>query len=618
MHFRRLAFLVIATLPIAAQPRSVATIVAEAEKLHATDNANALRLLDDALKLPRVAGDGGARAQALLRKCWWSSDAGTSIAAANEGLAEAVRANDARRHARLVSCRGNAFENAGRFEEATHDYAQARVEAEIVNDQETVVDALLQSGYLGYSRGDLNDALASLQQSYAIAIRIHYDEGRRTALAYIAAVYADASMAHYDKAIEYYRDLLREHERSGNQVGISDTLFNIGSTYERKGDFPSALVWYRRGLAAEEQLGRNDEAAYVKRSIAITLVKLNRSADALPLFDAALQQFTNSGDAMRIAEVRQSRGIAYRKLGRLNEAIADLEATAKYFAEVKNDRFLEKSKDEVALAYAAAHRWEDAFRARSEDAALQRTLADKLREQHTSRLKVQFDSEKKEQENRALARESTLRQRALESAHRIDRLQKIILILGAILIVVLVWLVVRHIRDARRMRTMALTDELTRLPNRRRMVAAGDALLQQTAGGGSPFSVVAFDIDHFKRINDTWGHGAGDTVLQRVAHACRGAVRPSDILGRTGGEEFTVLLPSTRLTDAVQVAERLRGSVESLDFTAIDPALRVTISLGVAEWTPSDTTLAKLTGRADEVLYRAKNSGRNRVELAVA
>jgi diguanylate cyclase (GGDEF)-like protein len=316
--------------------------------------------------------------------------------------------------------------------------------------------------------------------------------------------------------------------------------------------------------------------------------------------------------------VRQSRGIAYRKLGRLDEAIADLEASAKYFAEAKSDRFLEKSKDELAQAYAAAHRWEDAFRARSEDAALQRTLADKLREEHTSRLKVQFDSEKKEQENRALARESTLRQRALESAHRIDRLQKTILILSAILIVALVWLVVRHIRDARRMRTMALTDELTRRPNRRRMLAAGDALLQQTAGGGPPFSVVAFDIDHFKRINDTWGHGAGDTVLQRVAHACRGAVRPSDILGRTGGEEFTVLLPSTHLADAVQVAERLRGSVEALDFTSIDPSLRVTISLGVAEWMPSDTTLAKLTGRADEVLYRAKNSGRNRVELAVA
>ncbi|MGH9423895.1 MAG: tetratricopeptide repeat-containing diguanylate cyclase, partial [Thermoanaerobaculia bacterium] len=471
---------------------------------------------------------------------------------------------------------------------------------------------------LGYTRGDLNDSLASLQKSYDVATRIHYDDGRRTALSYIANVYADASVANYDKAIEYYRDLLQEHQKSDNRVGISDTLFNIGSTYERKGDFLSALVWYRRGLAAEERLGRKDEAAYVKRSIGITLAKLNRAAEALPLFDDALRQFTKSGDGERTAEVRQSRGIAYRKLGRINEAIADLEASAKYFAGSKNDRFLEKSKDEVALAYAAAHRWEDAFRARSEDATLQRTLADKLREEHTSRLKVQFDSEKKEQENRALARESSLRERALEAAHRIDRLQKIILILGAILIVALIWLVVRHVRDARRMRTMALTDELTRLPNRRRIVAAGDALLRQTASGGGPLTVVAFDIDHFKRINDTWGHGAGDTVLQHVAYACRGAVRPSDILGRTGGEEFTVLLPATHLAGAVQVAERLRETVEALDFTDIDPSLRVTISLGVAEWTPSDTTLAKLTGRADEVLYRAKNGGRNRVELAVA
>jgi diguanylate cyclase (GGDEF)-like protein len=127
---------------------------------------------------------------------------------------------------------------------------------------------------------------------------------------------------------------------------------------------------------------------------------------------------------------------------------------------------------------------------------------------------------------------------------------------------------------------------------------------------------VAFDIDHFKRINDTWGHAAGDVVLQRIANACRIALRPGDRIGRTGGEEFTLVLPSTRSRDAILVAERLREAVEAIDCTDIDPALRVTISLGVAEWTEADATLARITARADEMLYRAKNRGRNRVELA--
>jgi diguanylate cyclase (GGDEF)-like protein len=168
------------------------------------------------------------------------------------------------------------------------------------------------------------------------------------------------------------------------------------------------------------------------------------------------------------------------------------------------------------------------------------------------------------------------------------------------------------------MRTMALTDELTRIANRRSILALGEEELQRARHASTPFSLLSFDVDHFKRINDTWGHAAGDRVLQCIAYACRTALRPGDHLGRVGGEEFTVLLPSTAIAEARQVAERLRATVESLDFSAIDPSLRVTISLGVAEWTPSDGTLARLSGRADDVLYRAKESGRNRVELATA
>jgi diguanylate cyclase (GGDEF)-like protein len=624
--------LVFASLVTAAQRPTIATLLAEAEKVHEKDAKAAGQLLDRALLLPRLAGDGPMRAKVYVKKCWWSTDVAAARAAANAGLAEAARVNDQGRTARLLSCRGNSFENAGEIDSAAQDYAAARAAAEQGGDREATVDALVQSGYLRYSRGEMNDALVEVQKGYELAGSMHYDVGRRTALSYIAHIYADASVAQYDKALEYYRQLLPENEAHGSRESVSDTVFNIGSTYERKGDLQSALSWYRRGLRAEEELGREEEVAYVKRSIGSTLVKLGRPAEGLPMFEEALATYRKNGSDAPLAQVRESRGIAYRRLGRLDEAIADLEASRKYFAGIKNLRFLEKSQDELALAYAAAGRWEDAYRARKADAELQRELAEKLREQHTSRLRIQFDSEKKEQENRALERQKSmqqqrnralergkaLRDRALEAADRIDRLQKTVLALSALIIVVLIYLVVGHVRDARRIMTMALTDELTRLPNRRRIVAVGDDLLKLAGAHGTPFSVIAFDIDYFKRVNDTFGHPTGDTVLQRVAHACRITVRPTDHIGRVGGEEFTVLLPSTKLHEALQVAERLRVAVESLDFTSVESSLHVTISLGVAEWTPADTTLAKIIGRADEVLYRAKASGRNRVERAVA
>lgn len=501
--------------------------------------------------------------------------------------------------------RGLEHERAGRLEDAERDYKAVLAGATRDGDRRLLADALLHLGYLQYYRGEMNQSLVNLQRSYDLHNAAGNAAGRRQALEGIAHLYADTKFGQYDRAVEYYRQLLAEYEAVRGNTGIADTQFNLGSTFERKGDLAQALEWYRRSLASEEKLGRAGEAAFVRRSIGVTLGKLGRPAEALPLLDQALRYFEETNDVERVMVVRQSRGILLRKLGRTAAAIADLDASRRWFASRKNTRFLEKSEDELAGAYAAAGRWDDAYAARTRHTALQRELTEKLREEHTSRLRVQFDAEKKEQENRALVREAA-------AAARIRRLQTIILLLGGGIILTMAFMAVRLVRDARRMRAMAMTDELTRLPNRRHILAAAEEELARAGAGGAPFSLLALDIDHFKQINDTFGHAAGDTVLQRVAHACRIALRPGDRIGRTGGEEFIVLLPSTARAAALLVAERLRAAVEALDCSDVDPALHVTISIGVAEWQGPES-LARLAARADAVLYRAKEDGRNRV-----
>lgn len=501
--------------------------------------------------------------------------------------------------------RGETLERAGRLDEALRAYDQALVIAERTGSQALTGKALVHAGFVQYYRGDTNAALVNLRRAYDLAVTSHDDELQRSALSAIAHVYADPRVAQYDQAIDYYRQVLAQYEVAGPPSEVADTLFNIGSTYEQKGELDDALDWYRRALAAEEKLGRAGDAAYVKRSLAVTLGKLDRFAEALPLFDEALRDLRAANDVDRAVSVRLSRGIVHRRAGNLAAAIADLEESRAWFEKQKNTRFLEKTEDELALAYSAAGRWREAYQARTRDGLLQRELAEKLREDHTSQLRVQFDAQRKEQENRALLRDKA-------AAARIRRLQNIILVLGAVIILVLTYLALRLVRDARRMRAMAMTDELTRLPNRRHVLAVAEGHLHHARESQEPFSLVAFDIDHFKRINDSYGHAAGDMVLQRVAHACRAALRPNDCIGRVGGEEFLVLLPSTREPDAIGVAERLRAAVESVDCGDVAPELRVTISLGVAEWI-DNTPLPRLIGRADEVLYRAKREGRNRV-----
>jgi diguanylate cyclase (GGDEF)-like protein len=119
------------------------------------------------------------------------------------------------------------------------------------------------------------------------------------------------------------------------------------------------------------------------------------------------------------------------------------------------------------------------------------------------------------------------------------------------------------------------------------------------------------DIDHFKRINDTYGHGEGDRALASVADLCRTLVRAEDTIARLGGEEFALLLPETDAAQAVALANRLRAAVEELHLGGLPAPL--TISIGISQFLAAETTVDAALSRADQALYAAKRSGRNRV-----
>lgn len=164
---------------------------------------------------------------------------------------------------------------------------------------------------------------------------------------------------------------------------------------------------------------------------------------------------------------------------------------------------------------------------------------------------------------------------------------------------------------------LSLKDPLTGLANRRHLCAVQERTIDGVARSGSPALLLMLDIDHFKKVNDTYGHQAGDQVLRTVAKCLASCVRPMDTLARYGGEEFAVVLPNCHTSFGITVAERIRQTVESLAIQ-ISPGvtIHVTVSVGGAyapEWVRS--TAALWTERADVQLYKAKTEGRNRVFL---
>lgn len=160
--------------------------------------------------------------------------------------------------------------------------------------------------------------------------------------------------------------------------------------------------------------------------------------------------------------------------------------------------------------------------------------------------------------------------------------------------------------------TQAITDALTGIYNRRGLFQMGEFEFQRARRIQRPFSIMMFDIDHFKKINDTYGHAVGDQILQQLAQRCAKTSRATDLVGRYGGEEFVILLTETNLEAAKIIGERLRQSIQSTPFHTESGELIITTSIGVTESIPTDT-LTTLIKRADAALYKAKNAGRNRV-----
>lgn len=156
---------------------------------------------------------------------------------------------------------------------------------------------------------------------------------------------------------------------------------------------------------------------------------------------------------------------------------------------------------------------------------------------------------------------------------------------------------------------LATKDELTGIYNRRSLTELLDSKLSSDRAEDSGFIVMMLDIDHFKNVNDTYGHGYGDLVLRTFAETAQRTLRHGDVLARYGGEEFVVVLDAVKMDGAIEIAERIRKAIKEVEF---DVGLKVTVSIGLAR-SESGDTMEKLLGRADENLYKAKESGRDRV-----
>ncbi|MCQ8878121.1 GGDEF domain-containing protein [Pseudoalteromonas shioyasakiensis] len=238
-----------------------------------------------------------------------------------------------------------------------------------------------------------------------------------------------------------------------------------------------------------------------------------------------------------------------------------------------------------------------------------------IRELFRSQSKAQFDVKKLELEKQLLEKDKELNEFALLEIKQEQALHHSLIFSVLMLALVLLIFAWRQYRLKRKFTVLANTDYLTGVANRRKVMDFAEQQWLELKPGCNRFALISFDLDHFKKVNDNYGHPAGDLVLKTIVTVAQQAIREHDFLGRIGGEEFLVVLVDTDQVEATEIAYRIKSAIEKAQINSEQHIIKVTASLGVTQKSTQTNTFKDLLKQADKALYTAKENGRNRVEI---
>lgn len=571
------------------------------------------RHAQQALALLSGQPDADLEIRARLLLCDYYSErdleaARAEIAAAEARLAEAKRPGLL---SGIVACQGETFETEGKNDRALELYDRAVAIGREHDDDEMTANALYARGFLQGLQGEYALGMADFREAQALYDKLGKPHHSLTALNGIATLFN--RMGDYAQAQRMYSRALRAQTEAGMRREQAVTLHNLARAYENLQQWDAAQDAFARSALLSRELSYPRGEAYALRGLAAVANARGNPQAALRTLDHALALQQTTPDTRLHALIQLERGIALRQLQRLPDSAAALEASLEVFRRGEARTELARTLTELAAANAAMAQWQAAYAYQVEaQATAERLLRNQLDQRFTT-LKVEFDTIAKEQENALLLLENEANEKALAQERRARSLQATVIALTVVLALLLATLALHQRRSTLRMRRLAMTDELTGVPNRRAVLARLDALLRDPEAGVCAMLIV--DIDHFKAINDTHGHAEGDQALKLVASGLRKAVVEPAYIGRLGGEEFMIVLPGTDEEGACRAAERLRARVMEIDTQRWLANGPITVSIGVTVSEPGTDTPSTMLQRADQALYAAKRAGRNCVRV---
>ena len=507
--------------------------------------------------------------------------------------------------------------------------------AENVYEQADInaADALIEIAHKSATKGSLGDtcmliergllqsrenrqdlAIASLTQAYHDSSGSSFAAARILAATNLSTVLRD--MGDYVQALALNQEAIDYDSKLKASMSLSVDRFLRGRILLLMGKYQESIDQFNESGRLSAQFDDKQGVAYVDARVCEALVELGQLNQARPACNRALKTFTatkywdQAKDTQALlARIDLAQGNPERALTSLNEVLdhqgADLMPTR--VAQLYEWR---------ARTNAALRNYRDAYLDLSEYLTRYININDADRSRNAAALRARFETDREIERNAALKRELAASQERTERQAQQLRWNAIIAVSGVLVIAIMVYFLITTYRYRQQLVRLASQDGLTGLANRRRTAEVANAALNAASEAGTPLAIAIVDLDHFKVINDRCGHATGDYVLKEFARMSRDALRPNDVLGRWGGEEFLLIMPAAKLEVALATLERLRTLTFGIQLPASAAGMKVSLSAGVVIYDRIVRSLDELIARADAALYVAKNEGRDLVRVA--
>ncbi|MEW9797033.1 sensor domain-containing diguanylate cyclase [Alteromonas sp. CYL-A6] len=511
----------------------------------------------------------------------------------------------------LALSRAEALDSDGRPSEGKTLTGPALRWAEAHQAWDLLAYGLSIDGYLSLTLSATDDALASFQQGYSLAqqrgTRIKPEDfASMIALVYEYRQEPELALPFLQEAEAYYRE-------NDIQLELANTLFGMGKANIDLGNRESGLRQLRDSAQIALNIGDLQGAAYSYHLMARQLINQEKYAQAEDFLNEALTIFEDANNRfMQINVLLTLHDIALHD-ARFESALQQLQRAESL---ARGDAFLPSRitiNDRKAALLARQGKYLQAYQHLKDNVALQEQLNKEQNSQRLFELRTRFEVEQQHIQN-ALLKEQNLRQQAqLQSEQTLQRYIFVVVFLLLVICLLLASLYINGKHQRQRLEKLANEDELTGLMSRRKMLEQLDHHLLLAQRHKLPLTVAVIDLDHFKRINDQFGHLTGDAVLREFGALARQSFRTTDLLGRIGGEEFMFCFMHTDTDEAQAMLTRFATRVKDIPFALNVPGLKVSVSAGVAAG--KAYSVSTIIAHADDALYQAKHAGRDRIVI---